>query len=1282
MRLPGLPARLGTICFAAIFFASAELATAQNPDLGLDRVADTASFAERTALPGHRPAWAVPAADRGTLPDTLKVQLTFALSRAPEVQTAFEQLLAAQQNPSSPRYHQWLTPQQVGAQFGPTQHDLDALITWLTGQGFSIDAVTPSRIFVQVSAPAAVIGAALGTSLHTFQVGYGSTTDRMQAPTAEPTLPAALAPVVSFIGGLSSVPVHTHSRVEVHTAPATQQVQGRASAAGVHPDLTASSTRHFLTPLDFNKIYDVPTDVTGTGQKVMIIGGSRLSPDDLSYFETDTALPAYTPNYIVDPAYGDPGQTLDGSQGEATLDFERVHGTAPGAQVDLVIAQNWLNGTVNQNLVLYAINTVNDPVMSLSFGACENLQPAGYVKQEDAMYSQAAAQGITTLVSSGDSGVTGCAEHGVAAATQTAYPNINDVCASSYVTCVGGTQFNDTINSASYWSAVNGAGFSSALSYIPEGAWNESINAGSNAAKLPYLVLGTGGGPSTVIAKPVWQTGTGVPADGVRDTPDLSFSASGHNGYFACLEYESSSAGDAGCVPNHGSIGFVVFSGTSASAPSMAGVVALLDAKLGTRQGNINPALYALAASTPAAFHDATIASSGVTSCLADTPSLCNNSTPTAASLTGGVAGYLLQTGYDLDTGLGSLDVNAFLTAASGPTLIATTNTLTATPTAIATNQTAIFKDVVSAATATTTTVPSGTVTFTLNSTGANLGVITLANGVAATGAVAFTTTGTFLVNVAYSGDTVFKASAGSISIVVSAPTLPATTTTLTGTTGTINAQTGATYTALVAPAAANTLAPGGSVQFIRTFTASGLAINLGAPVLLAAGKAVLSPTLIPSGAYSISVVYTGDTNFAASTSNTLALTVTAVPTTTTLAGLSTTVTSTTASNVTITVVAPGGGTVDPTGTVQLTVDTVNYGAPLPLAGTPAGFASTTRPTSLILAAGTHSVCAVYTGDTIYAASTSTCSTVVSTTTPVIIGLTPATASIYSYQTTPLVATITGISPTVAATSTVTFKDGGAVLATVTPAYAGPTGSYTYTAGPLSVGIHTLTATFDGDNTYAAAISNASSVTVALATVTLAPAAPSLTLIAGSSATDIITLTSLNFAGSENVTCVVTSGGGGSVGSLPGCTSSPSVVTFTGSGAATTLLTINSSRRSAATAPNFSLSTTTTLRGLASLSLCSLLALSIPRRRRKALRALQLALPALLLIVTLASLSGCGLNNFGSIPVPGTAPGLYTITVTAFGATNVSGSTTTSRSRSNNLQATCVVPIFRAQPKG
>ena len=208
-------------------------------------------------------------------------------------------------------------------------------------------------------------------------------------------------------------------------------------------------------------------------------------------------------------------------------------------------------------------------------------------------------------------------------------------------------------------------GYVSAKGYIPEGAWNQPLDDKGNTQ-----VGGTGGGVSTYIAKPTWQKGAGIPGNAGRYVPDVSFNASTEYGYFGCM-----AASQASCVLGAdgaptGSFRFLAWGGTSASAPSMAGVAAMLNQKAGTAQGNLNPTLYSLAR-TPSngVFHDITVASSGVTDCSVNTASLCNNSLPSPTSLTGGLAGYLVGDGYDPVTGLGSIDVSRLLESwVSAPT--------------------------------------------------------------------------------------------------------------------------------------------------------------------------------------------------------------------------------------------------------------------------------------------------------------------------------------------------------------------------------------------------------------------------------------------------------------------------------------------------------------------------------------------------------------------------------------------------------------------------------------
>ena len=326
-------------------------------------------------------------------------------------------------------------------------------------------------------------------------------------------------------------------------------------------------------------------------------------------------------------------------------------GTAPGATADLVLISSLLNTQILSSLG-YIINTLNDPIINMSFGSCEAGSSQSSFNNFNTLFSQAAGQGISIFVSSGDSEAAGCMSAGGPYTASLAVASPNVLC-TPYVTCVGGTQFSDTASPSSYWSSSNGTNYVSALSYIPEGVWNEATSTSSSGV-VSYVVEGGGGGASIFATKPTWQVGTGVPADNARDTPDISFSASGHNAYLACLTYSGA------VCPNT----VTGFGGTSASAPSMAGVLALVNQKLGARQGLFNARLYQLALTTSnGVFHDATPATSGVANCSLTTASTCNTSTPGLTGLTGGLSGAALTTGYDQATGLGSIDVSKLLAA-------------------------------------------------------------------------------------------------------------------------------------------------------------------------------------------------------------------------------------------------------------------------------------------------------------------------------------------------------------------------------------------------------------------------------------------------------------------------------------------------------------------------------------------------------------------------------------------------------------------------------------------
>jgi hypothetical protein len=636
------------ISLAGLVF-SASVACAQAPD----RLPHSFDSAQVATLANHHPQWASAANDAGPVPAELPMSnITLTLARSPQQEQALEQLLRDQQDPSSPEFHHWLTPDEMGQRFGLSDNDIATVTAWLQSRGLQVNWVSPSRLFVGISGTAANVGSAFGTELHY----YGVNGRQLVSVATDPSIPAALAPAIRSVRGLFTIderPLHFATPMQSNA-----------------PNLTITSggiTYHFLAPGDFATIYDSPAGITGAGTAIGIVAEARTNSADFNNFKTLTGSTFPNPTEIVPTAFGgiDPGPAyttppscgsscqLLGYQGEATLDVLRAGTVAPGASLLLVTASVASGGIETDAQYLVQTSPVPAHVMTISFGACELAGGSAGVSLWDSLFQQAAAEGISVFVSSGDSGASGCDTAFVTPPVGPYANSPNYICSSSYATCVGGTEFNDTANASSYWKSSDGANHVSALSYIPEGAWNEPLSGSAPE------VAATGGGVSSYISTPSWQTGTGVPSARTgRYTPDISFSASDHDGYFACF-----AAGSGSCVSGSGGTPFSVFSGTSASAPGMAGIAALLDQQSGTPQGNLSPALYQLAASSPAAFHQVSIASSGVTNCSTATPSMCNNSDPGPTGITGGQAGYQLGAtgGYSEVTGLGSLDISQFI---------------------------------------------------------------------------------------------------------------------------------------------------------------------------------------------------------------------------------------------------------------------------------------------------------------------------------------------------------------------------------------------------------------------------------------------------------------------------------------------------------------------------------------------------------------------------------------------------------------------------------------------
>jgi subtilisin family serine protease len=647
-RAPGARFRPVIFRFSALpafsfFLALGSTVTAQAPSL-IPAQIDTSHV---QPLLNHHPQWANAANDAGPLPASQPVEgLTLVLTRPPAQEAAFQQFLADQQNPASPDFHHWLTAVEIGDRFGRADTDVAAIKGWLQSQGLHVTWVAPSKTFVGFAGTAADVSRAFQTELHNYHVN-GRT---LVSVSSDPMVPQAVAPAIKAIRGLYTIEEDPQNQTRV------MQMDS--------PAITGASGETFIGPGDFYTIYSLPNGVTGAGITIGIVARSRTDPADFVNFKPLLGtIPI--PTEVVPTAFGgvDPGPAYTsppgtgvsiGDQAEATLDVERAGSAASGAQLLLVVTSQ-ASGGIEVD-AQYLVQTVPAPaqVMNISFGSCESSAGPSGVNFWDSLFQQAAAEGISSFVASGDSGASGCDVAFQAPPVSPQANSPNYICSSSYATCVGGTEFNDTSDPAMYWQGYGGTIGTSAIGYIPEGGWNESWNGTAST------VAASGGGVSSVIATPAWQQGiAGVPrANAGRYTPDLAFSASQHDGYLGCF-----AAGGGSCVVSNGSTYFTVFSGTSAAAPSMAAIAAMVDQNANAAEGNLNPGIYQMSISAPTAFHDITLASSGVSSCDIDTPSMCNNSIPGPSGLSGGQAGYEVGTGYDEVTGLGSLLASTFVYA-------------------------------------------------------------------------------------------------------------------------------------------------------------------------------------------------------------------------------------------------------------------------------------------------------------------------------------------------------------------------------------------------------------------------------------------------------------------------------------------------------------------------------------------------------------------------------------------------------------------------------------------
>jgi subtilase family serine protease len=936
------PLLAATLCFAA----------------QQDRITAPIDSSQRVTLRKTLHHKAQPQYDLGVADPALELSyITLLMAPSPSQQKDLDQLLEQQQDRSSPLYHQWLTPQQFGDRFGLSQNDLNKVTAWLTSEGFQILGIGGGHNSVIFSGTAAQVQHAFGTEIHNYRVNG----EAHIANSTPVMIPAALNGIVRSVMGLH----------DFRPQP-SYRARGAGARRGGHPDYFDGNFLwpNFLAPGDIATIYNITplytasTAIDGTGQKLAIAGQTDIFLDDINDFRNGFGLnpipttgagacktnasgivisPCTTTNFSYVLLGTDPLSVSSNDIGEADLDIEWSGAVARNAQIIFI------NGQTNNGVfdaMTAAINPPSGPplatVLSASYGAGCEAQATGAIDLET-VFQQGNAEGVTIMNSSGDVGAATC-DFTPPNFTPPFSPAVGGLgvsypASSPQVTAVGGTEITiaDDANppNPAFWGTTIGPNGGTAVTYIPEIAWNDDEALGTFCASNPgqsfchpspgvaitsaqtfqedYWLSSSGGGASNCwyttnlgvcqgpgpgpttgggFAQPTYQQKLSVPGApaGVRYVPDVSlFASPSFPGYIFCTPLNPPNDGStcASGIFTAVDSNFSLVGGTSVSSPVFAGIMALLNQYVvatGFQStaglGNVNPTLYDLAAKpSNGVFHTVTSGDNNVY-CKPNTPAgqPSNVQCPAAGVMGYSASNFDATTHYNLVTGLGSVNVdNLFIawTASAAPT----TTTISTTSSTVSQGTSVTFTATVTPSTAT------GTVSFYNNGSTTALGSGTLSSGTAT-----FTTStlpvGSDSVTATYNGDPNDGVSTSAIPAVVTvtAPwSMSASPSSIS-----VSAGQSAVWTLTLTPASGFT----GSVSFTNstasnpgsctaglpagalcTFSQASVTLNGSTPSTLTLTITTAANMTVPSGAQVITITGTSGSNSVTATVN---LTVTA----------------------------------------------------------------------------------------------------------------------------------------------------------------------------------------------------------------------------------------------------------------------------------------------------------------------------------------------------------------------------------------------------------------------
>jgi len=531
-----------TLCFAA----------------PVDRISGPIDSSRMIALPGNLHSFARAEYDQGPVEATLPFSsVRLVMAPSPSQQAALDQLLAEQQDRTSPNYHKWLTPAQYADRFGLSQNDINKINLWLVSQGFSVIRVANARNEIMFSGTAAQIQSAFSTEIHRYSVNG----EQRIANAMPVSIPSALSGVVTGVRGITSV---RFKPMYVRASPS------------IHPHYTTTidgTTDYFMAPGDIATLYDLTplytaaTPIDGTGQQLAIVGQTDIYLADINDFRSGFGLatipsscttdssgivdqPCDTTNFNYILVGTDYGVSPFGDLIESDLDLEWSGATARNAQIVFVNAPISSDGTSGGVFVAlqYAIDNGVAPVISMSYGLCESeSEPGGGISSIETLLQQANSEGITVMNSAGDTGAFACDNEPPnptnASTVNPPYAaaiggiQVNYPASSPEVTGVGGTSIPSADFTSSYWLSTNGTDGGSALTALigQEAAWNDDPVFAQLCQQQPTNSFCESGGSPAVTG---WvPLGTSATAQQVQE--DVWISAGG--GGVSNCENENSS---------------------------------------------------------------------------------------------------------------------------------------------------------------------------------------------------------------------------------------------------------------------------------------------------------------------------------------------------------------------------------------------------------------------------------------------------------------------------------------------------------------------------------------------------------------------------------------------------------------------------------------------------------------------------------------------------------------------------------------------------------------------